>query len=71
MLKRYQKHKKEIENLIEQVLDNMVKVKTIISKWQKVVGKNEKKYLLTNIRQKEISNNLLIKNKKIKNKYNY
>jgi len=69
--KRYQKHKKETENLIEEVLDNMVKVKTIISKWQKVIGKNETKYLLTNIRQKEISNNIVTtKKEKRKKKYN-
>ena len=71
LLKRYQKHKKETENLIEEVLDNMVKVKTIISKWQKVIGKNETKYLLTNIRQKEISNNTTTTKKaKGKKKYN-
>lgn len=68
--KRYQKHKKETENLIEEVLDNMVKVKTIISKWQKVIGKNETKYLLTNIRQKEISNNT-VTTKKVKGKKRY
>lgn len=68
---RYQKHKKETELLIEEVLDNMVKVKTIISKWQKIIGKNETKYSLTNIRQKEISNEIVtIKNRKRKNKYN-
>jgi hypothetical protein len=71
LLKRYQKHKKETEKLIEEVLDNMVKVKTIISKWQKVIGKNETKYLLTNIRQKEISNNTITTKKaKGKKKYN-
>lgn len=71
LLKRYQKHKKETEKLIEEVLDNMVKVKTIISKWQKVIGKNEIKYLLTNIRQKEISNNTITTKKaKGKKKYN-
>jgi hypothetical protein len=71
LLKRYQKHKKETEKLIEEVLDNMVKVKTIISKWQKVIGKNETKYFLTNIRQKEISNNTITTKKaKGKKKYN-
>jgi hypothetical protein len=64
LAKRYQKHKKETERLIEEVLDNMVKAKTIISKWQKAVGRNETKYKLTNIRQKEINNNQITKSKK-------
>lgn len=72
LLKRYQKDKKGTEYRIEKVLDNMIKAKTLISKWKKLVGKNETKYSLTNIRQKEISNEVLTtKNKKSKKKYNY
>ena len=70
LAKRYQKHKKETERLIEEVLDNMVKAKTIISKWQKAVGRNETKYKLTNIRQKENNNRKITKSKKRRNKYN-
>ncbi len=45
----------------------MIKAKTLISKWKKLIGKNETKYSLTNIRQKEISNEIVtIKNKKNK-----
>lgn len=68
LLKRYKKEKKRTEYRIEEVLDNMVKAKTLISKWQKVIGKNETQYLLTNIRQKEISNTT--KKAKKKKKYN-
>lgn len=67
LLKRYQKDKKGTDYRIEKVLDNMIKAKTLISKWKKLIGKNETKYSLTNIRQKEISNEIVaIKNKKNK-----
>lgn len=38
---------------IEKVLDNMVKANTLISGWQKTQGKNEIKYILTNIRYED------------------
>jgi len=69
--KRYKKDKNEQKTRIERVLENMVKAKTLISCWKKEIGKNEIKYILTNIRQTENNNKkILTKTKKIQKKCN-
>jgi len=64
-------------NTLETILGNMVKVKTLISKWklEKSFSDPNGKYILTNIRQKEISpaksnKKLITKNCKNKKRYN-
>lgn len=51
--KRYTKDKSGTIQRLEKVLDGMVKTKTLISTWQKERGRNEMKYILTNIYKKE------------------
>lgn len=51
--KRYTKDKNGTIQRLEKVLDGMVKTKTLISTWQKERGRNEMKYILTNIYKKE------------------
>lgn len=70
LLKRYHKDKRGTSTRIEKVLDKMIQAKTLISEWKKVEGKNEIKYILTNIRQKEISNQTNTKNSNKINKNN-
>ena len=49
LTKRYKKDRNRTIKRLEKVLDEMIEAKTLITTWKKVDGKNEIKYILTNI----------------------
>lgn len=70
--KRYQKEKNKTIQRLENVLDGMVKAKTLITAWKKVDGKNEIKYIFNNLYSEEDTktDNKKITTKRRKNKTN-
>lgn len=68
LAKRYKKDKNGTIKNLEKILGKMIEAKTLISSWQKIAGKNEIKYVFTNIYREEKDRKIEYSKNSINNK---